>query len=279
MPVEEFTVDQNKGYVAPVSAEASVALVDQTEHKAMASVVTAKADASRAETAEKEMGGKASGSAEGELYAGIATDMLAPGLKMASSVIQVADTRLADGVSKGLNGPSTVDKVFGKVKDPITFDQKIKSDMARAPGAYRTQIDSTEVGVGATIKNPVTKSASASTGRKAAGAGEDLMARASITETSLKDQGKDALKSWDVPEEKLAAVSHAKKFTYGLEAANKAALASVQKVRAEHSAVLGAARQLAPGLSLGSGPSINPATLLREAEQKQNESWKSGGTA
>jgi len=270
--LEEFTVDQNKGYVAPASKEASAAQLDEIERQARASVVSAKVETSRAESAEKDMAAKES--PEAKLYGDTALDMFAPGLKMASVAVEGLDTRYSDTAGLDHKG-SSADKPFGTAKNPITIEQDIKS-VGRKPGAYRAPVGPTEVGVGSAGEQAIAKK-SAPSGRKAPSAGEDLMARANIAETSLKDQGKDLLKSWDMPEKKLASVSEAKKLTFGMQHANEKALESVYVARQNHQATLGKVQQMAPNLGLASGPSINPNTLLREAEQ--NDSWKTGSSS
>ena len=57
----------------------------------------------------------------------------------------------------------------------------------------------------------------------------------------------------------------AKKMTFGQELSNEQALQSVHIARQQHSATMGMVNQMSPGLGLGSGPSIRPQDLLKEA--------------
>jgi hypothetical protein len=64
----------------------------------------------------------------------------------------------------------------------------------------------------------------------------------------------------------VAGVQIAKQLTFGLRNTNELALQSAQTARMENAAIHQRVNQLAPGLSLASGPTIRPDQLLREAE-------------
>lgn len=149
------------------------------------------------------------------------------GIKLASTVIDFLDTRLSDKTND-LNSSSPS-------SEPRTIEDEIKA-------------------TNGSFLEPKKQ--------------EGLFSRANIAASSLNDQNKDALKTWDVPEKQdFSSVKLAKEITYEMSNANDLALQSTQAVRQQHSATMYKINQISPGMGMGSGPSIRPQDLLREAEQ------------
>lgn len=248
MGLEEFTVEKNTGHVEQATAAMGAGQLNDIEHRAKASVTTAKVESAKAEEAEKD----AKGSSEGRLYGDIAAD--AVGLKAVSAAVEMIGERIDD---KGGASP------FGG--KAVHIDADI-AGANRSPGVYRSPAEQNAFGANTPAK---TKSFAKAPHT------EDLMASANIASLSLNGQGKEALGTWDVKETKMDGVQAAKQLTFGQELANEKALASVHAARQQHSAMIGMANQMSPGLSLSSGPSIRPQDLLKEArEQEDTDRWR-----
>ncbi len=259
MALEDFTVSQNTGHVEQATAAMTSGQLDDIERRAKASVTTVEVDAARAQSAEHQAHGAAS-SSEARVYGDIAAD--AAGLKVISTAAELLTERQADRAEASIASDVSEAKAAGIARNPI----HIESDIAlakRPPGAYRSPQQQNAFGA---VDAPA-KSATAGVRTKPTD-GEDLMARASITTMSLKDQHKEAVGSWDVKESKMASVQLAKKLTFGQELSNEHALQSVLAARQQHTATLGMVNQMSPGLSLASGPSIRPQDLLKMAEEE-----------
>ena len=259
MASDNFTVNQNTGYVEQATATMAAAQVDDIERRAKASVTTAKEESARAETAEKGLaGGKVASDPAAKVYGDMALDAIAPGLKMAGAAVDIISERHSDREGAKVAHDISGGRTQGISQNAISIEEDIAS-AARKPGAYRMPTEQRAFGdtpskPGASIRTKATS-------------GEDLMASANIATMSLKDQHKEAVGSWDVKEgsTKMAGVQLAKKLTFGQELSNEQALQSVYAARMQHSATIGMANQLSPGLSLSSGPSIRPQDLLKEA--------------
>lgn len=266
MALDNFTVNQNTGYVEQASGGMSVGQIDDIERRAKASVVTAQVEGARAEMAEKEAGGAkpAAPNEEAKVYGNLAVDALAPGLRIASSAIDFLSERHADREGARVTGDVARTRTADIASNPISIEQDI-AGARRAPGAYRTPAQQQVYG---------TPAPQASTARTADAParrdtrGEDLMASANIATMSLKDQHKEAVGTWDVKESKMASVQLAKKLTFGQELSNEQALQSVYVARQQYSATIGLANQMAPGMSLASGPSFKGSDILKMAQEE-----------
>lgn len=266
MALDNFTVSKNTGYVEQATGSMSGAQIDDIERRAKAQVTTAKEESARAETAEKEAGGKGTKTnAEAKLYGDIALDVLAPGMKMMSTAADFVGQRHEDK-----KNPAGTPAMLKRLNDGQSSGRSvsIEEDIAsanRKPGAYRMPAQQREFGnkISDTIGKPGV------TIRTQATQGEDLMARTNIATTSLKDQGKDALKSWDVKESstKMTSVQLAKKLTFGQELANEQALQSALIARQQYSATVGHAMRMAPGMGMN-GPSFKGADIMKKAQEE-----------
>lgn len=242
----EFTVQKNTAVVEQATADHSAAQIDEIERRAKAQVADVREQSARVEEAEKKSAGN-SGSVEGQVYGDLALE--ATGLKLASTVIEFIDARLSD---------KTESASFSPNEKPRTIEEDIHT-ARRAPGVYRTPVKEKSYDDG----NEDKKSKPFSVSSK-----EGILSRSNIAASSLKDQEKDALKTWDVPEKQsFAGVKMAKEMTVDLRNANEKSLESAIVARQQHSAVMNKINQIAPSMGLGSGPSIRPQDLLREAEQ------------
>lgn len=252
----EFTVNQNQGYVEQATGAMSGAQVDDIERRAKASVTTAREESAKAENAEKTMAAKpAAGDPAAKVYGDMAMDALAPGLKMASAAVDVISERHAD--REGAKVAHEVSR-SGISSRAISIEEDIAS-AGRKPGSYRMPHEQSAFGAVSSAASVRTKPT----------AGEDLMASANIATMSLKDQHKEAVGSWDVKEgsTKMAGVTLAKKLTFGQEMSNEQALQSVYVARQQHSATLGMANQMSPGMSMAmNGPSFRPNDVLSAAK-------------
>ncbi len=259
----EFTVNQNQGYVEQATGMMSGAQVDDIERRAKASVTTAKEETAKAENAEKTLAGAkpATGDPAAKVYGDIALDALAPGLKMVSSAADFVGQRHAD--TEGAKVAHAVSRtgIEGMGRNARSIEEDIMG-ASRKPGSYRMPHEQNAFGA--------TTSTAAKAGvRTKPTSGEDLMASANIATMSLKDQHKEAVGSWDVKEgsTKMAGVALAKKLTFGQELSNEQALQSVYVARQQHSATLGMANQYSPGMSMAmNGPSFRPNDVLATAK-------------
>ena len=258
MASNEFTVKQNEGYVEQATGAMSVAQVNDIERRAKASVITAKEETARAEVAEKDAAGKkAASDPAAKVYSDIALEALAPGLKMAGAAVDLVSERHADREGAKIAHEVSRSGAQGIARNAISIEEDIAS-ANRKPGSYRMPAEQNAFGA-----------TSAASVRTKPTAGEDLMASANIATMSLKDQHKEAVGSWDVKEgsTRMAGVQLAKKLTFGQELSNEQALQSVYVARQQHSAALGMANQLAPGMAMAmNGPSFRPNEVLGNAK-------------
>ncbi len=106
--------------------------------------------------------------------------------------------------------------------------------------------------------------------------GEDIMARANIAASSLALDPKHVNTDvWGGTDTKMGGVAMAKSLTFGKEIANEMVLQSVYVAEQKHSAMIGRANMMVPGLGMASGPSINPQQLLNDAERiSELEDWQ-----
>lgn len=266
MALDNFTVSKNTGYVEQANGGMSGAQIDDIERRAKAQVTTAREETARAESAEKEAAGKggpSKGNAEANLYGNIALDMLAPGIKMMSTAADFVTQRHEDRKAPSAHAAGGAQAGVSSGRS-VSIEEDIAS-ANRKPGAYRMPAQQREFGnkITDTIGKPGV------TIRTQATQGEDLMARTNIATTSLKDQGKDALKSWDVKEgsTKMAGVQLAKKLTFGQELANEQALQSALIARQQYTATIGHAMRMAPGMGMN-GPSFKGADIMKMAQEE-----------
>lgn len=260
MSLDEITVSTNTGHVEQATDAMSAAQIDDVERRAKASVTTIKEDAARAEAAEHKIAG---GNNEARLYGDIIAE--ATGLKAITTAAEMIGDRKAD-----LAGT----RIEGIASNP----RHIESDIAltdRTAGMYRNPHEQTKFGVVDTVKDAVSKPDSAV--RSNAGVHkEDIMASANITASSLKEQEKDAVSTWGVKETKMGSVQLAKQLTFGQELSNEQALQSALIARQQHTAALGMARQMAPGMDMSSGPRFNANQILKSAQEDADlNRWRS----
>lgn len=258
----EFTVNQNQGYVEQATGMMSGAQVDDIERRAKASVTTAREETARAEVAEKSAAAKpAAGDPAAKVYGDIAIDALAPGLKMVSSAVDFVGQRHADNEGAKISHEISRSGSEGIARNARSIEEDIMG-ASRKPGSYRMPHEQNAFGA-------VTSTVARGGVRTNPTSGEDLMASANIATMSLKDQHKEAVGSWDVKEGsgKMAGVALAKKLTFGQEMANEQALQSVYVARQQHSATLGMANQYSPGMAMAmNGPSFRPNDVLATAK-------------
>lgn len=263
MALDEYTVSTNTGHVGQPTSDMSAAQLDDIERKAMAEVVSVKSEQGRIESAEK--GAHAKGSAEGEIYGSLIAD--AVGLKTATTVAEAIETRWTD-----------TKQTAGVTETPSAPSRHIDADIAsagRKPGVYKADAE-------AHVYSP--KSIS----QQSAAKGPGLVERAGLTSASLHgEKGTGNLKTWSqAPFEntKLGGlgkhvkalevennISLGQKKTVERDIASKHTVDRVQAIRQEHSAMIYKASQMVPGLGLGQGPNINPAKLLKEARDYNEE--------
>jgi hypothetical protein len=225
MSQEEFTVEKNTGFIAPVSADSSLAQVEDTKRKALAEQVKIKSQSEEANGPTL-----AGGHAEADLLLDIGLEAL--GLKSAATAAQIVSGRMADTAGTRNEAQSSIQNEVQK--------------MSRAPGMYEPSI------------------------------GEDLLARANIATDSLH-MPKDHVNTeiWGGTDTKMSSVKMAKSLTFDRDIANRQVLDSVYAAEKNYSATLGHVRQMAPGMDLGSGPSINQSQLLGQAEKvSEMEDWQ-----
>lgn len=261
MSLTETTVSTNTGHVEQATSAMSAAMIDDVERRANASVTTIKEEAARAEAEEHKISGKD----EARLYGDIIAE--ATGFKAITTAAELIGDRKAD-----LAG-SHVEGVSGNARH-------IESDIAltnRSPGLYRNPHEQTKFGAVDTVADTVAKPAApVASGRSNAGVHkEDIMASANIASSSLKEQEKDAVGTWGVKETKMTSVQLAKQLTYGQEISNELALQSARVARQEHTAAMGKAYSMAPGMDLSSGPRFNVNQLSKLAEEESSmNSWR-----
>lgn len=224
MAHEEFTVEKNNGFIAPVTADSSVAQVEETKRKALAEQVSIKSDSEGAAS------GPAQGNAEASLLLDVGLEAL--GIKTAATAVQIVSGRVADTMEIRANNAATMEQDIGKA--------------ARKPGTYE------------------------------ASPAEDLLSRANIATSSLDLDAKHVnTDMWGGTDTKMNSVQLARSLTFDRDIANRQALDSVYAAEKQHSATLGHVKQMAPGMDMGSGPSINPSQLLSHAEKHvEMEDWQ-----
>lgn len=239
---KEFTVDQNTAHVEQAVATMSPAQIDEIERRAKARVLDV-----REETARVDEESKQANASEGHVYGGLMVEAVAPGAKILTTVAEFLDERVSEKPGRSFHE--------GKSK-PRSIDDFV-DDAKRPSGIYRAPAEARAYD-GAAANSPRVP-------LRVVEDKTDIADRAGIAAKSLNDQGKDALSTWDVPEKKLASVKLAKELTFDTRIANEKALDSVHLAREQHAAMKFKMGQMAPGMGLGSGPSIRPEDLLREA--------------
>lgn len=229
---QEFTVDQNNGYIAPVNGKSHPAAIDEAERQALALQTTIKVSQSGAEEAERKQAGNKNGSAEASLYGNLITHAL--GIGGAGAVAEFVDARRTD------KAHGIVENNTHSSKKTRTIDQDIKS-AAREPGLYREEAKQSVYGSAPVADRFIKKT------------GGDIFAGAMIAGDVLKKQPKDATSTWKNidPSHMMSGVKKAKEVTYSQEIANKAVLDSAIVARKEQSAELAHRQQMAPGLGGG----------------------------
>jgi hypothetical protein len=243
--IKEFTVETNTANVEQATGDMSGAQIDDIERRAKAQVADVTEKSAKTDDAEKRGAGS-----EAQVYGDLAMEALAPGAKILTSVAEFLDTRMSE---KGHDAEATAS---GK---PRTIDEFV-DDAKKAPGAYRAPADA-KVYNGLSPGRVSTKIEDKS----------EIVDRAGITAKSLNEQGKESLATWDVPDQKMASVKLARQMTVDMRYSNEKALDSVHVARQQHAATQYKINQIAPGMGLGSGPTIRPQDLLREAEMVQAE--------
>ncbi len=256
----------------------SFAEVDKIKHDAMVLDVQVREDTARAESAEKDAKAKpAPGKSEVGLAIDLGIEALAPGLKMASSAIELGVARAED---KSFNPAS---KSTAGIVSPSA--RHIDDDIAsvnRAPGLYRDVPKAPAVNEGPAVATATAATTSTRSARaaKPISEGEDVMTRASLAASSLHDQPAGATKTWDVPKmEKTASLAKAKELTMSYGIANEQALNSAMAVTPKLYGMQQTALQQAPGMNMGmNGPSIRPHELLSDAKREDSPRGPDDGT-
>ncbi len=228
MRSDEKKLDQNTGYIAPVSADSSIAHVEDTKRKALAEKTLMEEDAAASRTHNN-------GQAEGNLFIDLGLEAL--GVKSAAALVQFADERMSDRA--GMNAANNSDSLGGLIGSVAkTIDEEITGSTSRQPGKY-----------------------------------EGLFERAQIAASSLDLDPKHVNTDvWSGTNTKLNSVLQTRDMSFR-KTIEHDLLPQIRGVEMQHQAMLGHARSLAPGLSM-SGPSINPAQLLGEAERMaEKEDW------
>ena len=124
MAQEEFTVERNTGYIAPVGADSSAAQVEDAKRKALAEQVKIKSEADGGNTASKGLG-------EGELILDIGLEAL--GVKSAATAAQFVTGRMADTAHMRGNARTIEDDVQKASRAPGTYEPSFAEDLlARA---------------------------------------------------------------------------------------------------------------------------------------------------
>lgn len=260
MALDEITVSTNTGHVEQATGAMSAAQIDDIERRAKASVTTIQEDAARAEAQEHKLAG---GNDEARLYGDIVAE--ATGFKAVTAAAELIGDRKADLAGSHIESASP-------------HARHIESDIAltnRAPGLYRNPYDQHKFGAVDTVTSAIAKPGLAT--RTSSGAGkEDIVASANIASSSLKEQEKDAVGTWGVKETKMSSVQLAKKLTFGQELSNEQALQSALVARQQHTAAMGMARTMAPGMDLSSGPRFNASQILKTAQEEADlNRWRS----
>lgn len=115
MTVEEFKLEQNTGYIAPVTADSSAAQVEEAKRMALAKQTTTKEDIAGLD------GTRAPGNAEADLILDIGLEAL--GVKSAATAAQLVGGRMADTMETRNAARSTIEEEVQKA--------------SRAPGSYQ----------------------------------------------------------------------------------------------------------------------------------------------
>ncbi len=238
----EFTVEQNTAHVEQAVPTMAPAQLDEIERRAKARVLDV-----REETARVDEESKHATASEGRVYGDLMVEAVAPGAKLLTAVAEFLDERISEkprtSFHEGKSAPRSIDDFVDDAKKPA--------------GVYRAPAESKAYD-GVAANSPRVP-------LRVVGDKTDIADRAGIAAKSLNEQGKESLSTWDVPDKKMASVKLAKELTFDARIANEQALDSVHLAREQHAAMKFKMGQMAPGMGLGSGPSIRPEDLLREA--------------
>lgn len=125
MAQEEFTVERNTGYIAPVGADSSAAQVEEAKRKALAEQVKIKSEGAAS-------GAPTTGKAEADLLIDVGLEAL--GLKSAATAVQIVGGRMADTMETRNGAQSTIEAEVQKAaRAPGTYEPSFSEDLlARA---------------------------------------------------------------------------------------------------------------------------------------------------
>ena len=271
MGLENFTVAQNTGHVEQASGDMSLAQIDDIERRAKAQVIEAEVETQKVVQAEEQSKGAgssnnsaASSASEGKLYADLAIEAVGgSALRMLSNIAEFVGERHED--IKGLTTTSS----SAAPKSAKTFDQHIEDSVFKSPGVHRTDVAQSVYGGQPGAKNfqaakepeqaPRAEPVKDILGQTVKGIkpGEDLVMRANIAESSLKDQGKDAIKSWDVKDAKVGpSVTEARQLTFGMRHSNEQAYESAKLARDQNLSMTGHIQRMNPQMVIA--PNMSP---------------------
>lgn len=114
-------------------------------------------------------------------------------------------------------------------------------------------------------KRPSTGTIKSSKGKKHP---EGVFSRIQIARMSLTQQEPKALKTWAVKEAKMPSVPHVQELVFSQELVNKKILQQARELRQERRIARQHIQGMMLAMGLGSGPRINPASLLRDSENQ-----------
>lgn len=249
----EFTVQKNTAPVSLAGPNSSLAEMDKIASSASAQVAHAREESARVDTQAVKGNAPPSQNIEAKVYGDLA--MEATGVKLVSSVLEFVDARLSE--------KSQEDGFFGGVK-PRTIEEDTHRAKHLQPGVHRAEVEEKHYDGAADILKTTHHSKNINS--------DGVLSRSNIAVSSFKEQEKEALKTWDIPEKQnFAGVKFAKEVTFEMRNASEKALESVVVARQQYGATMHKINQIAPGMGMASGPA-RPYDLLRDAEEAASSS-------
>lgn len=268
MALEEFTVQKDTGYVPQATVDMGAGQVDEIERQAKAQVTSAKVEGAQSQKAKSDAAGAAApgSNPEAKVYGDLITGAM--GLGNVSSFMEAIGTRMGDHAQmKGGPHPAHTEAAPGK---PRHIEADIFS-ASRKPGLYRAPASQEKFGAGQAAPNL---------------SNIGIVEKVGLTGASLHgEKGSGNLNTWakkpfestkveSVPKQVKALELQSKaelsqQTTFSKQNANEQALDSVIKVRAQQSAMVAKAQELAPGM--GSGPKFNASQYLSDARDESGK--------
>lgn len=243
MSVKDDITVQSADPVQAAAGDMTLAQIDDIERRAHATSVTLQAENAQAGDAANEA------KVAGEIGMEIAGGGM---LKMASAVAEVLGDRVDAGVTS-LSSP-TAGKTDGIVSGrAMTMDQSILNSFSADQKAMNLNV------------------------ARRLMSGEEVVMSANIAHSSLRGQDKDCVGSWSVNSAKVDGVPQAKRLTFDKIYANQHALDSVPGARANYTATVYKAMQMAPGMS--PSPNLRPTQMVAMAEDHAEDldRWRERG--